>query len=124
MRRYRVALLVVLLAAPGSFLAGTAAAANLPASRPESSFTPRCPPRPGPAVLLDVSLYKEGHPGPRVIDYGQRQAPDELQPPPGVECRVLPDTAPVAQWIERPPPNDSPLLPHSPKFPFQIKQVN
>ncbi len=59
---------------------------------------------PGPAVLIDLSLYKEGHPGPRVIDYGLRLPPDEFQHELRVECRVLPDTAPVAQWIARPPP--------------------
>jgi hypothetical protein len=73
---------------------------------------PACQPYPGPAVLLDLPLYIVGHPGTRVIDYGQRLPPDELQPPPGVECRVVPDTAPVAQWIARPPPNQS-LQPYS-----------
>ena len=58
----------------------------------------------GPALLLDLSLYKEDHPGTRVIDYGVRLPPGEFQRPLRVECRVLPNTAPVAQWIARPPP--------------------
>jgi hypothetical protein len=72
---------------------------------------PALPPAPcneakyaGPSVLTDLPLYKEGHLGPRVIDYGIRLLADELQRPLRVECRVLPDTAPVAQWIARPPP--------------------
>lgn len=61
-------------------------------------------PYPGPALLTDPSLYIEGHPGTRVIDYGVRLPPDEFQRPLRVECRVSPDTALVAQWIARPPP--------------------
>ena len=73
-----------------------------PAAQPE---TP-CPDREyrGPALLTDPTLYIEGHPGTRVIDYGVRLPPDEFQHPIRVECRVLPNTAPVAQWIARPPP--------------------
>ena len=60
--------------------------------------------RHGPAVMHDLQLYREGHPGTRVIDYGQRVLPGEFERPLGIECRVLHDTAPVAQWIARPPP--------------------
>jgi hypothetical protein len=69
-----------------------------------STTAPCGPQDSGPAILVDLPLYKEGHPGTRVIDYGLRLPPDEFQPAVGIECRVLPDTAPVAQWIARPPP--------------------
>ena len=62
-------------------------------------------PYPGPAVLTDTALYKEGHPGARIIDYGVRESAGEFRRELGVECRVLHDPAPVAQWIARPPPN-------------------
>lgn len=77
-------------------------ASNDAADPPARSCTDS--PYPGPAVLLDLPLYKEGHPGTRVIDYGLRLPPDEFLHPLGIECRVLHDPAPVAQWIARPPP--------------------
>lgn len=101
MRNQQMPLLVSVLAVlafPGSAATGT------PESGTNDPAICQPPPYPGPAVLLDLSLYKEGHPGTRVIDYGQRSAPDELRQALGIECRVLHDTAPVAQWIARPPP--------------------
>ena len=59
---------------------------------------------PGPALATDPVLYEAGHVGARVIDYGVRELASEFRSAPGVECRVLRDTAPVAQWIARPPP--------------------
>ena len=87
---------------PALFVAGTACAGNL--GDATESAAPCGGPRRGPALLSDPVLYKEGHPGTRVIDYGVREPAGEFRSPLGVECRVLPDTAPVAQWIARPPP--------------------
>lgn len=58
----------------------------------------------GPALTTDPVIYEAGHAGARVIDYGVRELASEFRSVPGVECGVLRDTAPVAQWIARPPP--------------------
>jgi hypothetical protein len=61
-------------------------------------------PQDGPALMRDPRLQMEDHPGTRVIDYGEREPAGEFEHPLGIECRVVHDTAPVAQWIARPPP--------------------
>lgn len=51
----------------------------------------------------DLDAFFEFHRHSDKRDFGSRQ-PGEFAWAPGVECRVLHDTAPVAQWIARPPP--------------------
>ena len=86
------------------------------ASHPPESFTSAAPcdnkPHTGPALLIDPALRNAGHPGTSVIDYGQRQPRGEFQAPPGVECRVLQRTTPVAQGIARPAPGQGPSAPN------------
>lgn len=59
----------------------------------------------------DLGAFFEFHTHPDKHDFGSSQ-PGEFAWPPGVECRVLHDTAPVAQWIARPPPNQGSRRPY------------
>src|SRR5690606_9417373 len=52
----------------------------------------------------DLEAFFEFHRNPRTRDFGSGKARDETVRPLGVECGVITDTAPVAQWIARPPP--------------------
>src|SRR5688572_22611914 len=52
----------------------------------------------------DLESFFEFHIDPGARDFGSSKAPDESPRRLGVECGVLHDTAPVAQWIARPPP--------------------
>jgi hypothetical protein len=51
----------------------------------------------------DLEAFFEFHIDPAVRDFGSK-AQGEFPRKLGVECGVLSDTAPVAQWIARPPP--------------------
>jgi hypothetical protein len=64
------------------------------------AFTPQEPP---PASHGDLGAFYEFHTHPEARDFGSGSRGEFAQAL-GVECRVLHDTAPVAQWIARPPP--------------------
>ena len=57
-----------------------------------------------PPLHGDLGSFFEFHNDPKARDFGSSKAPGEFTRSLGVECGVLTDTAPVAQWIARPPP--------------------
>lgn len=58
----------------------------------------------GPIPHGDLEAFYEFHIDPRERDFGSTKPRGETARPLGVECGVLTDSAPVAQWIARPPP--------------------
>ena len=52
----------------------------------------------------DLAAFFEFHTNPATRDFGSGMPLGETPRKLGVECGVLTDTAPVAQWIARPPP--------------------
>jgi hypothetical protein len=57
-----------------------------------------------PPVHGDLEAFFEFHTDSASRDFGAGKARGETARVLGVECGVLTDTAPVAQWIARPPP--------------------
>ena len=73
-------------------------------TRADVAGVPDLPEAPTPVLTGDLGAFFEFHTDARNRDFGSGKPRGETARKLGVECGVFTGTAPVAQWIARPPP--------------------